>query len=168
MAEDILLVATGPDRPGVMNELSQFLLESGGNIIDSRSSILRGRYAILLLVRMKSESIQALRNGLAKLAETGIQAEIHPASTLGQDESTFPYVFTASGKDQVGVMQRLSHLLRVLNVNIENMQTRVSADETFQLRLELAVPRQTPVASLKDYLTYLCSELGIDWGLKEA
>ena len=59
------------------------------------------------------------------------------------------------------VLHRISHLMRVLHVNISSMQTRVEADKTFKIRLDLAVPRQTPIAMLRDYLTNLCTELGI-------
>lgn len=169
MAEDILLIATGNDRPGVMDELSQFLLDCGGNIIDSRSAIMRGKFALLLLVRAEADAVQLLHRGLSGLAQSDIHVEIHTPDPAGaSDESAYPFIFLASGKDQAGVLQRISHLMRVLNVNIANVRTWVARDQTFRIQLDLAVPRETPIAMLQDYLSYLCKELGITGELKEA
>jgi glycine cleavage system transcriptional repressor len=169
MAEDVVVVATGADRPGVMDELSQFLVECGVNIIQSRSVSLGGTYCLLLQVRGAPSAIQSIRMGLPQLTDNGIRAELRPVHDGGSsDAGTFPYIFIASGKDQIGVLHRISHLMRVLKVNIEDMKTRVAADNSFEIRLALAVPRETPVTMLKDYLSYLCKELGIEGELKEA
>ena len=169
MAEDAVVVATGADRPGVMDELSQFFVECGVNIIQSRSVSLAGTYSLLLHIRGEAPAIQSVRAGLPKLNEGGICTEVRPASTSeSSDAATFPYIFIATGKDQIGVLHRISHLMRVLKVNMDDMKTRVAADHSFEIRLALAVPRETPVAMLKDYLSYLCKELGIEGELKEA
>jgi glycine cleavage system transcriptional repressor len=168
MAEEALLVATGADRPGVMDELSQFLLESGGNITDSHAVNLRGHFAMLLLVRASPESIQKLRAGLSSLNSRGIQAQLHDASPTRRDNGSFPYIFTASGKDQAGVLHRISQLLRVLKINIDGIETQVAPDSSFQIRLALAIPRETPITMAREYLTVLCKELGITATLNEA
>jgi glycine cleavage system transcriptional repressor len=170
MAEEAVLVACGADRPGVVDELSQFLLECGGNITDSRAANLRGRFTLMLLVRAEPDAMLRIRTGLASLEANGIRAELHAANHFanGASSSSFPFIFTASGKDQAGVLHRVSHLLRVLNVNIDEIETHVAADASFQIRLALSVPRETPITMLRDYLTYLCNELGISGHLNEA
>jgi glycine cleavage system transcriptional repressor len=169
MAENVVLVATGADRPGVMDELSQFLLDCGGNINDSRSVNLHGRFALLLLVRGESGLEQCIRNSLPRLAEQGITAEVHATTASRPAElSTFPHVFIATGTDQKGVLHRISHLLRALKINIDDIRTHVADDSSFEIRLTLAVPRETPVTMLKEYLAFLCQELGIKGELREA
>lgn len=169
MVEQAVLVASGEDRAGIMDELSQFLLECGGNITDSRSCNLRGQFALLLLVRGEATAIAAIRDGLPRFAERGINVELKPVDGSAARESvSFPYVFIATGKDQAGVLHRISHLLRALNVNIENLRTSVGPGGEFEIRLELAVGRETPVVMLRDYLAYLCKELGISGRLNQA
>ena len=41
-----ILTAIGADRPGLVDEVSQFIFERGGNIEDSRMVNLRGQFAI--------------------------------------------------------------------------------------------------------------------------
>jgi glycine cleavage system transcriptional repressor len=168
MAEEAVLVATGADRPGIVDELSQFLLESGGNITDSHAVNLRGQFAMLLLVRADAPAMQTIRAGIASLAGRGIAAELRPASDAPRDPIAFPYRFVASGKDQAGVLHRISHLLRVLKINIDSVETQVAPDSSFQLRLALSIPRETPVTMAREYLMVLCSELGISATLSEA
>ena len=167
--ENAVLVATGADRPGVMDELSQFLLECGGNITDSRSVNLRGQFALLLLIRGEQAAMETIRSGLAAFAARDLIAQLRPADgTVHGEAPAFPFVFTASGTDQAGVLHRLSHLLRVLNVNIDDIETHVEPDGLFQIRLELSVPRPIPVSMLREYLEVLCKELNMRGELKEA
>ena len=166
MAEEVVLVATGADRPGVMDELSQFLLESGGNITDTHAVNLRGRFAMLLLIKAEAGALARMRAGLPGLADRGIHIELQPAAP--HNTTAFAYRFVASGKDQVGVLHRISHLLRVLKINIETAETEVAPDSSFHIKLELSIPRETPVTMAREYLTVLCKELGISGALTEA
>jgi glycine cleavage system regulatory protein len=45
-----ILTAIGTDRPGIVDEVSQFIFDRGGNIEDSRMVNLRGQFAIMVLV----------------------------------------------------------------------------------------------------------------------
>jgi glycine cleavage system transcriptional repressor len=166
MPSDAVLIASGADRPGILDELSQFILEAGGNITDSRSVNLRGTFSLLLAISGNETILQRIREGLASVRDHGIAADLHAAGKT--DATTFPYLFIASGTDQAGVLHRISHLLRALNVNIDKMRTSVSEDGAFEIRLTLAVPRETPVTMLREYLTFLCTELKINGELKEA
>ncbi|HMB95809.1 MAG TPA: ACT domain-containing protein [Tepidisphaeraceae bacterium] len=166
MPTDAVLIATGADRPGILDELSQFLLECGGNITESRSINLRGQFALLLSVHGNEAALSRIHKGLPAMQAHGIIVELRPANEF--NASAFPFVFIATGKDQAGVLHRISHLLRALSVNIETVQTRVSEDESFEIRLALAVPRETPITMLREYLTFLCEELKITGLLKDA
>jgi glycine cleavage system transcriptional repressor len=168
MADVAVLVATGIDEPGVMDELSQFLLECGANITESRSVNLYGAFALLLGLQAEPAAMQRVRDGLSKLAHRGVQAQLREANLHVRASSTYPFTLTANGTDQAGVLHKLSHLLKALNINIENLETHVHADKSFQIRLALAVPREIPMAMLRDYLGYLGNELKIAWNLTEA
>jgi len=68
-------------------------------------------------------------------------------------------------------VHRLSHLMRVLNVNIENIETGSAndplamsdggEDAAFELEMDLSVPRSTPVMMLRQYVESLARELSI-------
>lgn len=168
--ETAILVASGRDRPGVMDELSAFILAQGGAVADSRSINLRGQFTLLVLIGGAREALTKIKDGLDVATERiGIHARLEPAApTDGGD--TFPYRFSATGRNHPRVIQAISHLMRVLNVNIESLQTN-EADlngpdsRTFRMELGLAVPREVPIVKLREYLDALCGDMQVRYEL---
>jgi glycine cleavage system regulatory protein len=102
----------------------------------------------------------------------GLSTELRPASEETPSDHT-PLRLTASGDDPAAAVFRLSHLMRVLNVNIENLETSSVVPRTsgthaggFTLEMDLSVPRATPVMMLKQYVQALAEELGIESDVK--
>src|SRR5205085_11074789 len=151
-----------------------FIFERGGNIEDSRMVNLRGQFAIMVLLSGDEPALVRLRHELGEFAKTArLHAQLAPtddaARTIAQ-QPAMPYRLTATAMDQAGLVHRISHLLRTLSVNIESMQTQLSAAPitgapTFEMELLMSVPRQTPIAKLREQLGKLCDELNIDWRL---
>ncbi len=60
--------------------------------------------------------------------------------------------------------------MRVLNVNIESLQTQ-EVDQngpdsrTFRMELGLAVPREVPIVKLREYLDALCGDMQVRYEL---
>jgi glycine cleavage system regulatory protein len=179
----LILIAHGGDRPGILDEVSQFLFDRGANILESKLLSMRGTFILAILLSVDDAPGAALiREGLPQLSlQTRIQLDLRDAATEtgahapGGDAR---YRFRASGRDQAGILNKLSHLLRVLNVNIEDVHTHLdgvggalpggSATAHFDLELMLAVPRDTPVVKLREYLGTLCHDLSIRWEMNPA
>ncbi|CAN5394034.1 phosphoserine phosphatase [soil metagenome] len=165
-----ILVAIGADRPGVLDDISLFLIERKVDILESRVSLLRGQFGLLLLIRADDDAITQLEQKLPDLNRSaGIQTELRPASDATASDN-MPLRLTASGSDPATAVFRLSHLMRVLNVNIENIETstasrtagpREEGSSGFTLEMDLSVPRTTPVMMLKQYVQSLADELKI-------
>jgi glycine cleavage system transcriptional repressor len=164
-----ILVATGNDRPGVLDDISLFLHDRRVHILESRVSLLRGQFALLLLIRAADDaSMKHFESPLAELDRSaGISTEIRPASDEAPSDNT-PLRLTASGNDPADAVHRLSHLMRVLNVNIENIETTTKKGDagSFALEMDLSVPRATPVMMLKQYVQSLADELKISCDVK--
>jgi glycine cleavage system transcriptional repressor len=58
MAQYAILTAVGKDRPGLVDVVSRFILQCGGNIEDSRMAILGGEFAMVILVGGPPEAVQ--------------------------------------------------------------------------------------------------------------
>jgi|SRR5581483_10917310 len=171
-----ILTAIGADRPGLVEEVSQFIFEHGGNIEDSRMVNLRGQFAMMVLLGARDDVIARIRRDLPRLAEKSrLHTELRPASAApaeGQRPAAVGRAFQlkASAMDQAGLVHRVAHLLRAMNVNIESLETHLSAAPisgapVFEMELTLSVPHETPLGGLRDQLGKLCDELNIDWVL---
>jgi len=173
MTQHAILTAIGPDRPGLVDELSQFIFERGGNIEDSRMVNLRGQFAMMILVGGSETAIARMRSEIWQLAQSsGLQTQLHPAGTAasGPSAPAVPYRLRATTIDQPGLVHRLSHLLRSANVNIESLESRltpapITGAPLFEMELIIAVPHSTPLGRLRQELATLCDELNIDWQL---
>jgi glycine cleavage system transcriptional repressor len=172
-----ILTAIGTDRPGIVDELSQFIFDRGGNIEDSRMVNLRGQFAIMVLIGNAADAAGRIARDLPDFSKkSGMQAELRPAGaerpkSTGAD--AMPYRLVGTGIDQPGLVHRISHLLREMNVNIESLETRLTpapytGAPMFELEAVLAVPRATQLSQLRQKLRIACDEINMDWDLTPA
>ena len=172
MAQHAILTAIGPDRPGLVDEVSEFIYQRGGNIEDSRMVNLRGQFAMMVLFGGDEKTVAQIRSEMWQLGQqSGLQTDLRPAGpATAPMGDALPYRLTATAIDQPGLVHRISHLLRSASVNIESMETRLTAAPytgapMFEMDLILSVPRQTSLAGLRQKLSGLCEELNIDFQL---
>jgi glycine cleavage system transcriptional repressor len=172
-----ILTAIGADRPGLVDEVSQFIFQHGGNIEDSRMVNLRGQFAMMVLIGGSDEALRKVEAELDALSQNSrLRVEIQPAEpekTVTAARDAIPYRLTATAIDQQGLVHRISHLLRELGVNIESLDTRLAAAPytgapVFEMELVVSVPRSAPMSKLREQLGRLCDELNIDWQLEPA
>lgn len=173
-----ILTAIGTDRPGIVDEVSQFIFEHGGNIEDSRMVNLRGQFAMMVLVGGARNVLDRLGHELAEFARrSDMSAALRPAHAgraagagAGAADAQ-PYRLIGTGIDQPGLVHRLAHVLRELSVNIESLQTRLTpapytGAPLFELEAVLAVPRATQLSQLRQKLGAACEEINMDWDLR--
>jgi glycine cleavage system transcriptional repressor len=163
---EIVLVATGADRPGVLDDVSAFLHERHATILESRVSLLRGSFALLLLVRADGSALEKITRELPELQKSArLRAELRPAGDATPPQIT-ALRLRARGPDPAAAVHRLSHLMRVLNVNIHDIRTDTTesslGERHFELEMDLDVPRATPVVMLKQYVDGLAAELKME------
>jgi glycine cleavage system transcriptional repressor len=166
-----VLTAIGADRPGLVEEVSEFVFARGGNVEDSRMANMHGQFAIVMLVGGPQEALDRLAADLDALeARTAIHARLTPASDPAAAPRS-PYRLTGQALDQPGLVHEVANALRGLNVNIETMDTTLEAapvtgTPVFAMDLVLGVPDETPVDALRDELARVCDALNIDWRLE--
>ncbi len=175
MNQHAILTAIGADRPGLVDEVSQYIFERGGNIEDSRMVNLRGQFAMMVLVAGNEPILARLRSEIWQLAQQSqLQAELRPATDAraGASAQAIPYRLTATAIDQPGLVHRFSHLLHSMQVNIESLETRlapapITGAPLFEMEMILSVPANTLISKLREELGKLCDEINIDWQLAQ-
>lgn len=173
MPQHVILTAIGTDRPGLVDEVSQFIFERAGNIEDSRMVNLRGQFAMMVLVGGSEQTLARLRGELWQLQQSsGLQTDLRPAaaSQMPASAHAVPYRMKGTTLDQPGLVHRLSHTLREAGVNIESLDTRltpapITGSPMFEMTLEISIPASTSISKLRERLAIVCDELNIDWQL---
>lgn len=172
----VILTAIGADRPGLVDEVAEFVFGRGGNIEDSRMVNLRGQFAIMMLVAGDSSVLDRLRRETDQLSrQTNLHAEVHQAQSLSpaEQEPSLPYRLKATAIDQPGLVHRVAHVLRAAKVNIESLDTQLTdapytGAPMFEMELIVAIPKSTPLSQLRQDIARLCDELNVDWTLDPA
>jgi glycine cleavage system transcriptional repressor len=167
-----VLTAIGEDRPGLVEEVSEFVLARGGSIEDSRMANMHGQFAIAMSIAGTAEAIELITADLDRLSEqTAIHARLTPAAPAGVSAPPrLPYRLTGRALDQAGLVHEVANVLRSLGVNIESMETTLGAAPVtgapvFAMDMVIAVSTETPVQRLRDELARVCESLNIDWHL---
>jgi glycine cleavage system transcriptional repressor len=148
------LTAVGRDRPGIVAAVTEVLLEHGANIEDSRMALLRGHFAMALIVSVPDAAdVSALREGLDAVAER-LELEaiaLAPVEQLAGEEADATHLVTVYGADHPGIVHGIATALAAAGVNILDLSTRLAGgpgEEIYAMLMEVHAPAGTDVDAL--------------------
>ncbi len=172
MSKNLVISALGNDKPGIVNELSKAILDQGGNITESRMTVLGGEFAMMLLVTGTQECID---NIISKLEATGeklnltlIAKETQPQES---NQKRLPYQITVVSMDHPGIVHNISDFLSSRDLNIEEIDTNTypaahTGTPMFSLNMIISVPADSSIRSLRDEFITFCDDLNLDASLE--
>ena len=164
----LILNALGPDRPGIVGQVTGHLHAAGANVLDSRMVNLRGQFAIILLIEAESVSLEKLRQSLPTLAEKiGLRLTLTDAAPAATPVKGIPFKLKTYSLDQPGIIHRVSDLLREFAVNIEDLAARqesapFAGTPLFLMEMRLTIPPTVSISALRTKLNSLCDTLNCD------
>ncbi len=166
--DNLILTAVGPDQVGLVEKISQFIVERGCNIEDSKMAVFCGEFALILLISGDGGNLLKVANAYNELGIlTGLNISVRKPAAKKASGQSLPYRITASCLDHPGVVHRLSGLLSQLNINIESMETKtylapVSGTPIFRMEALLSVPPGLNIGRLRQQLDEIEREENID------
>ena len=172
MNKSLVISALGNDKPGIVNELSKTILDQGGNISESRMTVLGGEFAMMLLVTGTQECID---NILSKLEETGekLNLTLIAKETQNQEANSkrLPYKVTVVSMDHPGIVHNISDFLSSHKLNIEEIETNTypaahTGTAMFSLEMTISIPADSSVRNLRDEFITFCDDLNLDASLE--
>ncbi|MHB8908857.1 MAG: glycine cleavage system transcriptional repressor [Syntrophales bacterium] len=166
---NIVFTLTGPDRIGIVDEVTRMLLEAGGNVETSRMTRLGGEFAILMLVSIPSDGLTKLDRNIATFAEQGYKWTTGPTS-LGYAErfpGWLPFQIEIRGADHEGIVHEIAHILSQRGISIESMDSGTSRAPIngmplFMMTADVIVPPGLPGRDWKDELNDAGERLGVE------
>ena len=121
----IMVTATGKDKPGLTTEITELIANSNGNIVDIEAFSMRGLFAIFMVVdcRGMSISLESLRTKLLDMGKNiGLDVNVEPMPAGRRKSGKKLVMLTTLGKDQPGIVARVSRFLSENNANIERIR----------------------------------------------
>lgn len=169
--ENLILTAVGPDRVGLVEKISEYVLEHGCNIEDSKMAVFCGEFALILLISGEGHQLLKIANTYNELAaQTRLNIWIKSPSKKEPEEPSLPYRLIVSCMDHPGVVYKLSSILSQLGINIESMETKtyaapVSGTSIFRLEALVSVPAKLNITALRARLEGFAREENVDFEL---
>ncbi|MEX2394981.1 MAG: ACT domain-containing protein [Actinomycetota bacterium] len=164
----LAISAIGRDRPGIVAALASVLYDLGCNVEDSSMTLLRGNFAMMLVVAGPDDlRADDVRNALAPVCDDlGMLFSVSAVD----DRVSVPHpthILTVYGADKPGILFRTTQVLSDQGANITDLESRLVGDPpVYAVMLELEVPADA-VARLDDALRATAEEIGVDVVLRE-
>ena len=169
MPKNLVLTLTGRDRVGLVDRVTEVVLNNGGNIEASRMARLGGEFAMLMLVSAPEDKLSALEREAEKLGTEGFAITARPTEQTDptQYAGWVPHEVAVSGADHEGIIHRITHRLAELKVNIESMDTgtvtaSMSGTPLFTMSAIVLAPPDLPRRKLAGHLEAVGDELNVD------
>jgi glycine cleavage system transcriptional repressor len=162
------VTAVGADRPGIVAAVTRVLVDQGCNLEDSSMSILRGHFAMMLVVAVPPGLTP---DGLESLLGQPA-ADLDLVVTVRQIDDAVPespegeaWTVSVYGADRPGIVSRIASVLADHEVNVVDLTTRVIGESTrpsYFMVLEVTIPPGVEAATVAEALEAAGCDLGVE------
>ena len=170
----VAVTAVGADRPGIVAAVTGVLVEHGCNLEDTSMTILRGHFAMMLVVDTPPGLAPAqLEEALGDPgAALDLVVTVRPIDeSVAASPPGEAWTVSVYGADRPGIVHGVASTLAAAGVNIVDLTTRVIGDPAqpvYAMLLEVTVPPGVDPDRLGRELEALAAELQVDCSLHPA
>jgi glycine cleavage system regulatory protein len=167
----LVLTVNGPDRPGLVETLSQAVADHRGSWLESRMARLAGQFAGVLRVSVPEEQVDALTRALQTL-EPRLQIGVARSEPEPPASDARELRLEILGSDRPGIVRDISQALADRGINVDELRTEImsapmSGELLFLANAELLIPADLDIDLLRKDLEALAHELMVDIDLDE-
>lgn len=159
----IAVTVLGRDRPGIVADVTSVLAGLGCNLEDSTMTLLRGHFAMVVVVRTP-HSAAVVEAALASLGESGelvIDVRVLPDHPGDAESPGAGFTLRVHGADRPGIVARITRVVADHRGNIVDLGTRL-ARGLYVLVAELRLPAEKDPGQLAADLQRVATELQVE------
>ena len=166
--QQLVISAIGQDRPGLVSKLTGAIMEWGGNILDSRMTVMGGEFAVLILVSAPWNALAKLEGGLPALEkQLGLTLISKRTQAPKAQLNALPYHVEVVAIDQPGIINQIAGFFSNQGINIQELNTmRYPAAHTgaplFSMSMTVNIPMDISLSGMREQFFTLCDEQNID------
>lgn len=168
MEQHLAIVTLSSDEGGVVKRLTRTISDCDCNLVECRVSVLGNRLASHCLVRGGWHSVARLENELPRLAEReGMEIISRRCDPQDAREDLLPYAIDLVCQDRSGVVAALVDFCEARGIQVSDLSARAYAAtrtgaRMSSLQLELGVPAELHIATLREEFMELCDRMNLD------
>jgi glycine cleavage system transcriptional repressor len=159
----LAVTVIGHDRPGIIADATSALAGLGGNLEDSTMTILRGHFAMVLLVSTTA-TLAAVEAELSPLTGDGtleVSVRQVPEEREGPPDDVTAYLLSVHGADRPGIVSEVTGVVASAGGNITDLSTRLTGD-LYVLVAEVDLPKAADLETLRTRLARVSAALEVD------
>lgn len=162
--------AVGVDRPGIVAAVTGALVELGCNLEDTSMAVLRGQFAMMLIVSGPTDLAAGELEAALEAATTQLDLlvavrEVSEVGHVAASDSGESWTVSVYGADRPGIVHRVASVLADAGVNIVDVTTRVvgdTGDPVYAMLLDVTLPHGADAAAVQGRLREVTAELGVE------
>lgn len=165
---EVVVTAAGPDRLGIVNEVTRAIVSIGGNVGESQSMSVRGTFMAAFAIELDvhvdlTEFCSDVTNQLP-----GFMVSLQPAaSAQAADAPTYTARVVVSMADHIGAVHEVSSVFAQQRLNVVSLKTMhetapLGGTELFGMEGALSSTEPIDVIALSKALAALEEKRGID------
>lgn len=169
----LVVTAVGQDRRGTVEMITDVVVNHSANIEESRMARLGGEFAVIMMLSLGDENLESLTRELNGLNEKGLVVISRRTDLLRRDkfQGFVPYEISVLGADHEGIVNSVARYLASEQINVEEMDTRVTnAPNTgtplFSMTARVQAPPTLTLSDLRTKLADVGDELDVDIEVK--
>lgn len=169
---NLVVSVIGKDQPGIVDKLSQCILDAGGNIADSRMTVLGGDFAVILMVCGNWNSIAKLEDQLPGVAQAlEMTLTLRRTESRAAEGNLLPYGVDVVALDHPGIVHHLASFFSARAINIQDMSTSTySAAHTgtpmYSVHMTVEIPADQHIGTIREDFVEFCDQLNLDGAIE--
>ncbi len=169
----LVVTAVGQDRRGTVEMITDVVVNHSANIEESRMARLGGEFAVIMMLSLADENLESLTQDLNDLNKKGLMIISRQTdhSRMQKFQGFVPYEISVLGADHEGIVNSVARYLASEQINVEEMDTRVThAPNTgtplFSMTARIQAPPTLSLSELRSKLADVGDELDVDIEVK--
>lgn len=168
MKDYLVCSLIGVDRTGLVDQIAEVIMESGGNLEDSRMAVLGGEFAMIMLCSSEPGKLEELESGVQGAAqELDLIVTTKRTTARRSYERTVPLTVQVRGMDHEGIVHDVVHHLVERGIAVEALDSHVtnapySGILLFSMNMRVEAPAAVSLAGLRKGLEEVAERLNVD------
>ena len=165
----LIISANGPDRKGIVSEISSIISKHNANIETSKMIRLEKEFAMLILIEIQKDKKQILNDELNLITDLSVSLiETKTNQDILYENKFHLYI---NGADNEGIVYSFAKFFSELEMNIDEVNTKIknapmSATPLFMMDLIIGSKTEINFQKLNEKLNFISEKLGVEVSIK--
>ncbi|MDP5029331.1 MAG: glycine cleavage system protein R [Paraglaciecola sp.] len=160
----LIFTLVGPDKPGLISNLSKAVYQRNGNWLGSNFSHMAGHFAGFVHIDLPEDKHAELIELFSQHPDLRIHLVSAQTSQLKNQQTV---EITIMGNDKAGIVQELTRVLNQFNLNIVKFDSSCtsapnSGSPLFNAKAIVEIAPEVDLSNLRDALENIANDLMID------